>query len=60
MSLACFAMGTCGWIFHKASTSERAALIAAGALLMYGSVLTLAAGAAFAIPVVILHAVRRT
>ena len=59
MSLACFAMGTCGWIFREARAGERAALIAAGALLMYGSVLSLAVGAVVAIAAVGLHGVRR-
>ena len=59
LSLACFAAGTCGWIIRKASAGERAALIAAGGLLMYGSVLSLIAGAVFAVAAVGWHAITR-
>jgi TRAP transporter 4TM/12TM fusion protein len=59
LSLACFAAGTCGWIFRKASPAERGLLIVAGGLFMYGSVLSLGTGAVLGAGVVGWHGLHR-
>jgi TRAP-type uncharacterized transport system fused permease subunit len=59
LSLACFAAGTCGWIFHKASPAERGLVIAAGGLLMYGSLLSLGTGAVLGAAVVGWHGLHK-
>jgi len=58
LSLACFAAGTCGWIVRKASTTERAGLIVAGVMLIYGSVLSLGIGVVLAVATIAWHNVR--
>jgi TRAP-type uncharacterized transport system fused permease subunit len=59
LSLAFFAAGTCGWILRAANRAERAALILAGVLLIYGSGFALGAGAVLAAATVGWHAVRK-
>jgi len=59
VSLACFAGGTCGWIVRRANPGERVALIVGGALLIYGSVLSLSAAAVVVPAAIGWHALRK-
>ncbi len=60
VGLACFAAGTCGWILRAANRVERTAMILAGVLMIYGSLLTLGAGSVLAIVTIGWHAARKS